>query len=88
MPMRSISTRNRLKAMKGSLSMTRESKELKPGAGRRRKRYANQRQPLISTDSMILHELGAALPEMPSEFELNRMFAQMVVSVGCWGSSS
>ncbi len=39
----------------------------------------DQRQPLITTDSMILHELVPSLP-MPGEMELNILFAQIVVS--------
>ena len=61
--------------------MPRDSKDPKPSASSRlKKRYGNRRQPTIKTDSMTLLEPGASLPEMPSEYELNRMFAQMVVS--------
>ena len=60
--------------------MTRDSKDSKSSSGRSRKRHPNRRQPMIKTDTMTLLEPGASLPEMPSEFELNRMFAQMVVS--------
>ena len=50
---------------------------------RSRKRAAHttkndHKQPLIATDSMVLHELVPSLP-MPGEMELNILFAQIVV---------
>lgn len=47
--------------------------------GRRSLRHPHHR-PLVSTDSMILHELIPAQP-MPSEQELNAKFTAMVVGI-------
>ena len=58
----------------------RSVKEKSPRSRRRKvNTIHDQRHPLISTDSMVLHELIPSIP-MPGERELNALFAQIVVS--------
>lgn len=72
----SLTSRSRFKVMKKKLS----------------RRYRRQRsfrytrhRPLVSTESMVLHELVPALP-MPSEPELNAKFMLMVVGINSLNS--
>ncbi len=64
-------------------SMKRRFGTMKGRSSTKRKRTRTarpeHRQPLITTDSMVLHELIPSLP-MPNEMELNVLFAQIVVS--------
>ena len=75
-------SRSGIRSSKGK-SMKRRFGTMKGRSSTKRKRNRTARpehkQPLIATDSMILHELVPSLP-MPSEMELNVLFAQIVVS--------
>lgn len=70
-----LSTRNKAKALKNSRASRGKvpKKKSKSYHG-----HGSQHRPLISTDSMILHDFAPSIP-MPNEPELNHLFAQMVV---------
>ena len=74
-PAMPLSTRNKLKALKNSRASRGKvpKKKSKSYHG-----HSSQHRPLISTDSMMLHEFVPSIP-MPNEPELNLLFAQMVV---------
>lgn len=73
------------RSSKGKVPSRKRFGTAKTRSSARRKRSAHtlkhdHRQPLIATDSMVLHELVPSLP-MPSEVELNVLFAQIVVCI-------